>query len=64
MSDELDEEMWNIELANHEGFESRKSAWVTLRKKLDSLSEKFLSKYLKTKKVEPPSMNIEEILKF
>jgi len=59
----LDEEMWAIELANHEGFEARKPVWVNLRKEIDSLAEEFLSKYLKGKKPEPIPMRLDELVK-
>jgi len=63
MDDQLDEEMWEIELANHEGFESRKATWVKLRRKIDTLAEEFLSKYSKKKDVEPPPMDVHEIIR-
>lgn len=62
MDEHLDEEMWEIELANHEGFESRKGVWVKLRKKLDVLVEEFVLKHSKKKAVEPPPMNLSEII--
>lgn len=61
--DLLDEEMWEIELANHEGFEARKPVWVNLRRKIDSLAEEFLSRYLKGKKLEPFPMKLDELVK-
>jgi hypothetical protein len=50
MDSRLDEEMWGIELANHEGFEARKPVWVDLRRKIDSLANEFLSEHIKEKR--------------
>ncbi len=63
MDEQLDEEMWEIELANHEGFESRKAIWVKLRKKIDVVAEEFLLKYSKGKQIKPPLMNLDEIIR-
>lgn len=63
LDDQLDEEMWEIELANHEGFESRKAIWVKLRRKIDTFAEEFLLKYSKGKEIKPPPMNIDEIIR-
>lgn len=63
LDDKLDKEMWEIELANHEGFEKRKSAWVKLRKAIDSVGEEFLVKYTKKKKIEPIPMDLNEIIR-
>ncbi len=63
MDEELDEEMWKIELANHEGFESRKVIWVKLRQKIDAMTEEFLAKYTRRKEVNPPPMDLDEVIR-
>lgn len=61
-NEELDEELYNIEMANHEGFEPRKSVWVHLRRKLDEELEKFLAPYIRTTTVKP-EINEQEIVR-
>lgn len=61
-NEELDEELYNIEMANHEGFEPRKSVWVYLRRKLDEELEKFLAPYIRTTTVKP-QINEQEIVR-
>lgn len=63
MDDRLDEEMWSIELANHEGFEARRKVWVDLRRKIDGIAEEFVRRHSKGKKLAPPPMNLDEIIK-
>lgn len=63
MDDRLDEEMWEIELANHEGFEARRTVWVDLRRKIDSLADDFLSRYTKGKKPESLPIELDEIIR-
>jgi len=59
----LDEEMWSIELANHEGFEARKAVWVKLRRNIDKICEFFVQKHTKKKEVTPPPLDTSEIIK-
>lgn len=61
--EKLDEEMWAIEMANHEGFESRKAVWVKLRRCIDSIAENFILKHSKTKEEEPLPLNFDDIIK-
>lgn len=63
LDDTLDEEMWAIELANHEGFESRKAVWVKLRRCIDSIAETFILKHSKRKEEEPLPLNFDDIIK-
>lgn len=63
LDDTLDEEMWAIELANHEGFESRKAVWVKLRRCIDSIAESFILKHSKCKEEEPLPLNFDDIIK-
>jgi len=55
--DALDKDLYDIEFANHEGFEGRKSAWVQLRKRIDEELEKFLAPYIRRP---PPKVEIDE----
>lgn len=59
----LDEEMWSIELANHEGFGIRKAVWVKLRRNIDKICESFVQKHTKKKEVIPPPLDASEIIK-
>ncbi len=61
--DELDRELYEIEMANHEGFEARKTVWVYLRKKIDEEIEKFLAPHIQKKQAPKPEVDQEEILK-
>jgi hypothetical protein len=61
-NEELDEELYHIEMANHEGFEPRKSVWIHLRRKLDEALEKFLAPYIRTQTVKP-QIDVHEIVK-
>lgn len=63
LDDTLDEEMWAIELANHEGFESRKAVWVKLRRCIDSIAESFILKHSKRDEEEPLPLNFDDIIK-
>lgn len=63
LDDTLDEEMWTIELANHEGFESRKAVWVKLRRCIDSIAESFILKHSKHREEEPLPLNFDDIIK-
>jgi len=63
LDDKLDEEMWEIELANHEGFEARKAVWIKLRRTIDSEVEKFISKHTRTNEVEDLPFDINDIVK-
>ena len=61
--DVLDEELYNIEMANHEGFEPRKTVWVHLRRKIDEEIDKFLAPHIQRKSAPKPEIDQEEILK-
>ncbi|MDD5680012.1 MAG: hypothetical protein PHI59_02080, partial [Candidatus Omnitrophica bacterium] len=63
LDEKLDEEMWAIEMANHEGFESRKAVWVKLRRCIDTVAEKFILKHTRTKEEEPLPLNFDDIIK-
>lgn len=63
LDEKLDEEMWAIELANHESFESRKAVWVKLRRRIDSIAEAFILKHSKQKKDEPIPIKLDELIK-
>ena len=63
LDSKLDEEMWSIELANHEGFGSRKKQWVKLRRCIDSVAESFILKHSKQKEEEPLPLNFDDIIK-
>ena len=63
LDDILDEEMWAIELANHEGFGSRKAVWVKLRRCIDSIAESFILKHSRRKEEEPLPLNFDDIIK-
>ncbi len=63
VEEDLDREMWEIELANHEGFESRRSAWVKLRNAIDGIAGKLIEKYSRKEKVIVPPINISDIIK-
>jgi len=54
----LDLELYNIEMANHEGFEPRKSVWVHLRRRIDEEIEKFLAPHIR--KVSEPELDIDQ----
>lgn len=60
--DELDKELYNTELANHEGFEPRKTVWVHLRRKIDEEIEKFLAPHIQKKSAPKPEINQKEIV--
>lgn len=62
LDEKLDEEMWKIEMANHEGFEARKKAWLKLRKCIDSVAESFILKHSKGKEDEPLPLNLDDII--
>jgi hypothetical protein len=61
--DELDLELYKIELANHEDFEPRKSVWVNLRRRIDEQVEKFLAPHIRKPSINRPQIDVEEILK-
>jgi len=63
LDDSLDEEMWSIELANHESFEARSAAWVKLRRNIDKICESFIQKHTKKREVTPPPLDTNEIIK-
>lgn len=63
LDEDLDKEMWEIELANHEGFEAHRGAWVKLRNTIDEIAGKLVEKYSKEKKITPPPIEISDIIK-
>jgi len=60
--DELDLELYKIELANHEDFEPRKSVWVNLRRRIDEQLDKFLAPHIRKPSITRPEVDVEEIL--
>jgi len=56
--DALDQELYNVEMANHEGFEPRKTVWVHLRRKIDEELEKFLAPHIR--KISSPKFEIDQ----
>jgi|GEM_PF-2344889 len=62
MDRNLDEQMWEIEMANHEGFEVRKSVWVGLRRMIDAKAEEFIAAHISRKKAERVSVDVEQII--
>jgi hypothetical protein len=61
--DQLDLELYKIEMANHEDFEPRKSVWVNLRRRVDEEIEKFLAPHTRAPPIKRPEVDVEEILK-
>jgi hypothetical protein len=61
--DELDFELYKIELANHEDFEPRKSVWINLRRRIDEHVDKFLAPHIRKTSVHRPEIDVEEIVK-
>lgn len=63
LEEDMDREMWEIELANHEGFEAHRGAWVKLRNTIDEITEKLVEKYSKEKRITPPPIETSDIIK-